>query len=126
MHNKFFGVVAIFLLSGQHTEAQSFNKTQLIISPEPGVYSNLEWVDLDGDNDLDIVELYADINDAQQRFVKFYRNDNQVFTGVTNALGGATADPRSYDFGDFEYNKVSWCMARVQAMYNMLLSTSVW
>jgi len=102
MHNKFFGFVAIFLIAGQHSEAQSFNKTQIAITPEPYIDSNIEWIDLDGDQDLDIVELYSHSSDAQQSIAKVYRREGQIFTAVPNAFGGVTVDPRDYDFNDFD------------------------
>ena len=98
MHNKFFGVVAIFLLPWQ-TDAQTLTRTPLAISPELNVYSSIEWVDLDGDGDFDIVELYSDPSDDALSFVKVYQNTNGVYTREVGAFAVAI-DARSYDFND--------------------------
>ncbi|HET6544666.1 MAG TPA: T9SS type A sorting domain-containing protein [Chryseolinea sp.] len=99
MHNKFFGVVAIFLIQWQ-TDAQTLSKTQLTIFPEPNVYSHIEWVDVDGDNDMDLVELYSDPADDSKSFVKVYQNTNGTYDEKLNAFSVASIDPRSYAFND--------------------------
>ena len=101
MHKKFFGVVAIFLVQWQ-TEAQTLTKTQLAISPEPNVYANVKWVDLDGDSDMDVVELYSDPNDDSKSFVKVYQNTNGTFDEQQNAFSVSSIDPRSFDFNDVD------------------------
>ena len=99
-HNKFFGVAVIFLTLCQPTKAQTLSKTQLTVSPELGIYSNIEWLDLDGDNDMDLVELYSDPNDDANSFVRVFRNDSESFSEMQNAFSDPSLDPRHYDFND--------------------------
>ncbi|HEX6223756.1 MAG TPA: VCBS repeat-containing protein, partial [Chryseolinea sp.] len=99
MHNKFFGVVAIFLIQWQ-TNAQTLTKTQLATAPEPSVYSNIEWIDLDADGDMDFIALFSDPNDDANSFVKVYQNANGAYTEQPGAFGSSSMDPRSYAFND--------------------------
>ena len=91
--------VSLFLAS-QSLFGQSFEKTTLNIKAE--YPSSFEWIDADNDNDLDVLVFTNSSTDGNK--FRLYKNENGVFTIVTDILTGDNDDYtfHNYAFGDYD------------------------
>src|SRR5688572_29450649 len=82
--------------------AQTPLRTALQATPSIPLYDKIEWVDLDGDQDLDLVTFYLNDYAPSQNHIKVFENKDLIFTEVVNAIDVVSVQPVNYDFADYD------------------------
>ncbi len=95
--------LAFLLAAALPAASQNFQKVLPSFSPALSSYARVEWVDADGDKDLDVLAFYHDNYNYANSFVKLYENKEQAFQEVVNSFGASEKPvPISYSTGDYD------------------------
>lgn len=83
--------------------SQSFQKEKLEFAPLPDLSAQFEWIDADGDKDLDVLVFKLNANENKKTNIRLYENTNGQFQEIQNPFGNpADLVPVSYAFGDYD------------------------
>src|SRR5260221_11468413 len=80
----------IGLLCFNVLNAQNFTTVTPSFAPALDVNATKEWVDINGDQKLDLVTFRLDPYNAANNSVSFYVNDGTSFTKLTSPFGSNT------------------------------------
>jgi hypothetical protein len=95
--------LAFLLAAALPAASQNFQKVLPSFSPALSSYARVEWVDADGDKDLDVLAFYHDNYNYANSFVKLYENKEPAFQEVVNSFGASEKPvPISYSTGDYD------------------------
>ncbi|MGV3503235.1 MAG: FG-GAP-like repeat-containing protein [Adhaeribacter sp.] len=85
--------------------AQTFEKTKLEFVPAPDHTAQFEWVDVDGDKDLDALVFKVSYGNTLKTNIRLYENKSGRFEEVVDFFGGPVElVPLNYAFGDYDHD----------------------
>jgi hypothetical protein len=93
---KVFRLSIVLSVMSRALCAQDFSDAPVLLTEMTSIYGTVEWVDLDGDEDLDAI-LPNWVED-----LKLFRNDNGTLTDVGSALPGEPFNYDNYVLVDFD------------------------